>query len=98
MAVLGQLLDKSWTLPDLFKYQIYCKNKYEQHFPRRAFRIDFSNGFWYHFCTSWTAANNSWVSLGLLVDGSGWLGVACGNSWAALGEAQEGGWKKFEGS
>ena len=41
MAVLGQLLDKSWTLPDLFKYQIYCKKQYEQHFPRRAFRIDF---------------------------------------------------------
>ena len=105
LAVPGQPLDKSWTLPDSFRYQSYCKKQYETHFPRHAFPIDLYMVFGTIFAPLGQLKKNSWVRLTLLLDGSGWLVAALGllletsgrlldGSWAALG----GSWAALGGS
>ena len=90
LAVPGQPLDKSWTLPDRFRYQSYCKKQYETHFPRHAFRID----FYMVFGTIFAPLGRLATALGLLLGcfwmawgGLGWLVAVLGRLWRPLGDS-----------
>ena len=108
MAVPGRLLDKSWTLPDRFRYQNYCKKQYETHFPRHAFRIDFYMVFvtFLHLLDgsrqllggSCTAVGRLWESSGRFWRLLGASGRLLGGSWAALGRLLGGSWWLLGGS
>ncbi len=88
LAVPGRLLDGSWKLLERFKYQNSCKEQYETHFPRHAFRID----FYMYFFTIFAPFGRLETALGWLLHGYGAalgklgsLLAALGRLWAALG-------------
>ena len=81
MAVLGQLLDKFWTHPDLFKFQIYCKNNTNSIFNDARFASIFSLflvPFLHLLDSCKQLLGKSWAAFR-------WFGVARGGLWQLLG-------------